>query len=237
MILSKKPILSALAFGMGIAFKLQAIFFLPILFIYLLINKNKFLESILVIPLPYLLTSIPTLIAGRPIKDVLLVYLAQSNYYSELTMKAPNFYVFFSNNYYHFFVTIGLIISFLICLFFISQIYLNKLTMKPINWLISASLLLFILPMTLPKMHERYFYAATIFAILLAIADRKKLFFAIFLQITTLFSYTYFLLGGFIISLPIISIINILNLTTIMIVLRLESPKNKLNNNIKSIET
>lgn len=208
-LITERPIWAVIAFGLSFAFKFQAIFFGPILFIYFLRNKKN-LFYFLFIPLIYVITALPTLFSGRPFWDILLVYLHQANYYKALTMSAPNIYVFLSNNHYEFFVFLGFILSILIFCIFMALIYCYKNSITPTFWLVASAFIMFLVPMVLPKMHERYVYPAVIFSLLLVVVQRDMLFYAVMLQITNLFSYLGHLLGGVIISMQVLAVINIL---------------------------
>lgn len=51
--------------------------------------------------LVYLVTIIPAWIAGRPLTDLLLIYLGQSQKFKELTKNAPNLYQWIPNELYN----------------------------------------------------------------------------------------------------------------------------------------
>ena len=75
-LIKKRPWLAAAFFGIAFAFKLQAIFFLPVLVVVLIINRHR-LRSLLAAPVAFLACLTPALIAGRSLLSQLSVYPAQ----------------------------------------------------------------------------------------------------------------------------------------------------------------
>ena len=75
-LIKRRPWLAAAFFGFAFAFKLQAIFFLPVLVAVLVINRQR-LRSLLAAPVAFLACLTPALIAGRRLLSQLPVYPAQ----------------------------------------------------------------------------------------------------------------------------------------------------------------
>lgn len=94
--LADRPILSVALLTVAFAFKLQTIFFFPMVLFGLLHKKYKWRHAV-VFPLTYLLTIVPALLAGRSLISALTIYLLQSmgQYTDRLTYNAPNIYQFF----------------------------------------------------------------------------------------------------------------------------------------------
>ncbi len=190
-LISDKPVYAVLSFGMAFAFKFQAMFFAPLLLTYYLKTCQNLLHLLLT-PIPYLITAIPTVLAGRPLKDVLLIYLHQTDYYQSLTMHATNFYVYFSNNYYEIVMPAGLLATSFAFLILIALVIFSKRQPTPLFWLTYTPLFLFLAPMILPKMHDRYFYAAAVFMLVLMVTEWKAWYLAVVLQLTSVLTYSYF---------------------------------------------
>ena len=91
-----RPMRSALFLSVAFAFKLQTIFFFPVVLLGLLHKKFK-LRHALAFFAGYLMTMVPGLIAGKPFIDAIAVYANQSmgQYYDRLTYGAANLYLFF----------------------------------------------------------------------------------------------------------------------------------------------
>ena len=91
-----RPMRSAVFLSVAFAFKLQTIFFFPVVLLGL-IHKKYRLRDALAFFAAYIVTMLPALIAGRPFFDALSVYANQSmgQYYDRLSYNAPNLYLFF----------------------------------------------------------------------------------------------------------------------------------------------
>ena len=75
-LLTKRPAWACVFFGLAISFKLQAIFFLPVLLI-LLFKKRLPAHYLALIPLVFLLLLVPAFIAGRSASSLLSIYVGQ----------------------------------------------------------------------------------------------------------------------------------------------------------------
>jgi Gpi18-like mannosyltransferase len=82
---------AVLLFAIGLSFKLQAVFLAPF-FLFLFVKKEIPLKYLLVFPLVYLVAISPAWIAGRPVGDLLLIYLKQKEYYNAVNLNAANVY-------------------------------------------------------------------------------------------------------------------------------------------------
>ena len=91
-----RPTLSAASLAVAFAFKLQTIFFFPVVLLGL-IHKRYKIRDAAVFFAAYVLTLVPALIAGRSLIDALMIYAKQSvgQYYDRMSYNAPNFYLFF----------------------------------------------------------------------------------------------------------------------------------------------
>ncbi|MBU3144449.1 hypothetical protein [Clostridium sp. CF012] len=193
-ILSEKPVTSLIFYGIALSFKLQAIFFLPLFGILLFKNRINIYHLIL-IPLSYLVLSMPSLIVGRPLKEILLTYVNQSGEYKNLTYNAPSIYQWVpsklsSNTTLGY---IGILLAFVVVLIII---YVSVRYIKIIKYenVIELSLLLaIIVPFLLPRMHESYFFMADIISLLYAFCFPKKFYIAIIIPLVSLLCYLPFL--------------------------------------------
>lgn len=95
-LLSDRPVLSVALLTVAFAFKLQTIFFFPMVLFGLLHRKYKWRHAV-VFPAVYLFTIVPALLAGRSLLSALTIYAHQSmgQYTDRLTYNAPNLYQFF----------------------------------------------------------------------------------------------------------------------------------------------
>lgn len=183
-----KQIPALISFGVALSFKLQAMFLAPLLLI-LLIKKRIFWFYLPIIPLVYTTAMLPAWIAGRPIKELLLVYFEQSHKYKELAKGVPNLYQWISNDYYNIVVPIGLLLTVTAIFLLAYLVYRSKLEITQDRLIHLATISVFFMPYLLPKMHERYFYPTDILSIIFAFYFPQYRWVAISVQLASFFSY------------------------------------------------
>ena len=72
-LLRNKPWWAAILFGVALSFKLQAIFFLPVLFIVAVVNRQRLL-ALLAVPAAFAVMLLPAILAGRDLSSLLMIY-------------------------------------------------------------------------------------------------------------------------------------------------------------------
>lgn len=185
-------LLALFAFALALAFKLQAVFFvLPLLFLYL--NKKIVWYQFLIIPLVLFLFILPNYFLGRAFMDLVLIYGHQVLNYPRLSLNCPNIYQLLPTAPYEFFMPAGIVLTFATVLLFAFLFLRKKIAFNADNFLRIAMISLLVIPFLLPKMHERYFFAADIFAILYAFYFPKRWFLPILIGGISIFSYAGFL--------------------------------------------
>ncbi len=198
-VLKKNTYLTWIFWGIALSFKLQAIFFLPFIGYLFLATKPKNIKELLAPLLSvviFFISLAPALFAGRSIGSLLGTYIQQNGTYQSLTLNAPNFYQWIPNEYFSIFNQAGLVtcMAVTIALILASLMLLNNTNKRSL--LALASLFLIVIPLLLPQMHERYFFAAEIFVFVLAFTLPWRFFYiALVLQITAVCSYLPFLFG------------------------------------------
>lgn len=163
--LQQRPGKAALAYGVALAFKLQAVFLAPLL-ILLWVKRKVKLRHLLWVPAVYLLAILPAFVCGRPLSELLTIYLRQTGTYTQLSMGAPNLYAWLRPGQEQLFTVAGVALSgaaVAATVFFLSR----KSGAASGPFLLNASyLFVLMLPYLLPRMHERYFYPADVFSVL-----------------------------------------------------------------------
>ena len=219
-----RPCGAAAALAVAFAFKLQTIFFFPVVLLGLMHRKYRPRHA-LVFAAAYLVTLIPALLAGRSLGSALSVYASQSmgQYYDRLTYNAPNLYLFFP------------MLEFASSQEFIWMRYIPGVDAKGVNsyltedllpamqsaalyacivltliavvyWLLHAQevtpdmtleLALFFaifLPFVMPKIHERYFFLADMLSVLYAAKRADRRFVPLLVVGASLMSYVPYLM-------------------------------------------
>lgn len=190
-LIRKKYIEALIAFSAGFSIKPQGIFLLP-LFLILLMRKDipilSFLTSVIG---TYVALLVPSVLVGRNLNELLTIYLHQSNDDGQLVLNAPTIFQFISNNYYPIFQGFFPAYVILFISLFLYIISKNKFRNQKDIIIHLAFISVFIIPLLLPKIHERYFYPADIFSIVYAFHFPK--YFVVPFLIGTISTYTYLL--------------------------------------------
>ena len=164
----------ALALEGKLAFKLQAVFILPIVVVLWAARKLR-LSDALVFLGTLVLTALPALLGGKSIGALLSIYTAQMGLYTGLTYNAPSFFALMNTTgldvyaYGHF----GMALAFGVCALLVSAGVKRAGRMTRAGYLCLALLLPLAIVFFLPRMHERYFYLADILSVALAAYDKK----------------------------------------------------------------
>ena len=219
-----RPARSAAALSVAFAFKLQTIFFFPVVLLGLLHKKYK-LRHALVFFAAYIATMIPALIAGKPFMEALAVYANQSmnQYYDRLTYGAPNLYMFFPmmdfstgqpfkwmryipgidgeavNPYinpdlYPDFQHAALYACVILVLIAVIYWLMHWKEVTPEMTLRFAMFCAIFLPFVMPKMHERYFFLADALAVLYAARYSRRRYLPLLVAGASLTSYCSYLM-------------------------------------------
>lgn len=160
--------------ALALSFKLQAAFILPLFFVFVICKKIK-LRDCWVFFAVYLATLLPAFIAGFPLYDLLFVYLRQSNTYSHLSMNAVNIWQLFANVEFEPFRTAGLWAggAAVLGLMYFAFVYRERIT-GTTDYIRLAFLFAVFVPFLLPQMHDRFFFMADAFALVLFLYDKRR---------------------------------------------------------------
>lgn len=219
-----KPVRSAAMLAIAFAFKLQTIFFFPVVLLALIHGEYKPRHALAFFA-AYLVTMIPALIAGRPFMDALSVYANQSmgQYYDRLTYTAPNLYQFFpmmafSNNQEFTWLryvqgvdekatnlylrddlmpmmqSAALYACILLTLVVVVYWLIHYKEITPDMTLTFALFFAIFLPFVMPKIHERYFYLADMLSILYAARRKDRQFMPLLVVGASFLSYLPYML-------------------------------------------
>lgn len=188
-VLRKRSFLSILFLGISFSFKLQAILLFPFYFVLLLRNRVKWYYFLLV-PAVYLISLLPAYCAGRPLTELLSVFISQSEYYDSLSLQFPNLYMWISDNHYETVKWIGILLTCLFALLtggLLAKKYRVQLTNDYLVRLALLSAVIF--PFLLPGMHERYMYVGDLLAVAYIMYFPRKFYNALGIPLISLFSY------------------------------------------------
>lgn len=193
-------------FGLAFAFKLQALFLLPLLVGVMLVNRLRLL-ALVAAPAAFLAALLPALIAGRSIISQISVYPAQVSDPSglnggtggdpaaaaTLTHNAPTPYAWLPSSTVWLYA--GLVLVALVVLGFGIWLLLRKRPLTPGEVVLVAATSALLIPLLLPHMHERYFYLAEVLLVVACMVNRRYVVPAVALQIASISTYLAFLRG------------------------------------------
>lgn len=217
--LKEKPVMATIFFAVAFCFKLQAIFIAPLLVVLWLKGRMKFRHFFL-IPTIYILSILPSAIAGRDFFELLTIYISQSGQYKRMSLSAPNLYSFISQSTDERIAMAAILLCLVAVLAAIALFTFKKFELNRDAILSIALFFALLLPFLLPHMHERYFYVADVFALIYAIYRPKKCYIAVMIIFASLCSYFPFLYGITPIPLNLAAIVMLLGLVLLSIDLK-----------------
>jgi Gpi18-like mannosyltransferase len=195
--LKKQGTLSAISFGLAFSFKLQALFLLPLVGIFI-IKKLIKIRHLIYIPVTYYILLLPSFAVGRDLVSLLFIYpnqMAHSGDYMQLTMQCPNFYHLFNTDAYNEIVGAGKLIALITCFAMVFYAFKSRKSLDKTMILKLGVFNALIVVYFLPNMHERYFFVADIMSIVLAFYSPRLFYMPIVIGFSSLLSYLQFLRG------------------------------------------
>lgn len=201
--LEDKPVQSVAAIALSFAFKLQAVFLMPVFLIFIFAKKIKW-HHLGVFPLTYLAVVLPAIIAGRPPLDTVLLYWNQAGTVGDgLNYNSPSMYAFVPYGA----ETAGLsalgiaaAFAFLLLLFVLCWFRRKQLDDRAL--MVCALLISVAVPFLLPHMHDRYFFLADVLSLVLAVAVPQLCHVPICVSFASLMGYHAYLLQRWFLDRP-----------------------------------
>lgn len=195
--LEKRPAASVVLLALAFSFKLQTVFLLP-LWCALWFSKRVGFRHLLLFPLTEFLVILPALQLGKPLGDILSVYLGQTAEYSGyLTMNAPSLYSLIPQGAAvntALAARLGILSAFLFTAALLLWLFLhrNRLTSGALT--AAAAALAIGIPLLLPHMHDRYFFPADVLTLTRAAGGHRQTLPAVFTQVASLGAYHAYLM-------------------------------------------
>lgn len=193
--LTKRPKCSMVLLALSLSFKLQAVFILPIL-AFLLVTEGVSLKQLLVFPAGFLAAMLPALLGGRSLQDTFSIYFSQAEAYPYLSLNAPSFWSLIPNEYFYELTAAPVLLAMVLTLM-VLFVFLGKYRTLDRKGLLELALIFSLLiPWSLPKMHERYFYLPELLSIVYAGIYPRRSPVSVGLLLGGLLIYSAYLFGG-----------------------------------------
>lgn len=195
LVLEGKNKTSVALIAVAFAFKLQAVFILPLWGVLWLAGRVKFRE-LWVFPLTYFATIVPALLMGKPLSDILGVYFNQMGEYPRLVLNAPSVYQFIPYGIAldeNLAARLGIIAAGVLALILLALGFRLRDRLDRDAAMTMAVVLCVGVPFLLPHMHERYFFLADVFTLCWACANVRRVPAAVLAAGASLASYCVYL--------------------------------------------
>ena len=199
-LLAGRPGWAFAAFGLSFSFKAQAVFLAPLL-LWLLATKKLGWRWLPLSALVYLASLLPAWLLGRPPGDLLSIYLKQVGTHGRLSMNAPNLWEWISNDWYDWY-PVGIAFAVAAVLAVACFVRRSRARISGELLVLLAVFSVVLTPYLLPKMHDRYFFPADVFTIVLAFCRPRYWYAPIVVGLASLCAYFSSLEIGTILPLP-----------------------------------
>lgn len=216
-VFANKPNWACTFFAIAFAFKLQAIFLVPLLILLLVIGKIK-IRNLLPAFLAFFALFLPSMLMGEGFSVLWDVYLLQGkDNPGKIALNVANLYTWISSGegndtaFTPGFILFGLtVIGILLYWLWLNRKYIDNNTIFNIAFLFAM-----LVPYVLPKMHDRYFYLADILSIIFVLKNPKKWFVAVIVELISMACYLPFLFEKPLFNLAILAPIYIIPIASV----------------------
>jgi len=203
--LEDKPWRSLILLGLAFSFKLQAIFIIP-LWLPLWLSGKVHFRHLLAFPAAFLVAISPALLLGKPLKDILGVYLGQTSdsmAWGTLNYNSPSIFTLFPYGTQFPSVTSKLAIfaAFLFMAVILALLLWNRRRITDRAWVLAGACLSLGIPFFLPYMHERYFFLGGVLLAVWALSRPRQAAAAAAAELASLGGYHAYLMQRYVLVL------------------------------------
>ena len=194
-LIREKYPLAFIAFSLAFSFKLQAVFFFPVLLLLYLKGRNFSFLHFLIIPAVIAALSLPAIVIGKPLAEIFGVYIGQVQSYPKTTLNFPNMYFFLPDLHWQFALPgILLTLALILTLYFV--LLKSERVVLAGGTLLEVSLLtVMICAYSLPSMHQRYLFAGDILAVIYLFTRRERAYIPLIIWLISVNGYLWYLYG------------------------------------------
>lgn len=149
------------AYGVALAFKLQAIFLLPFFLLAYVMRRRFSIVDFIFILIGFYVPSVPGILFGHSVLDPFLIYVTQSSYYPQMTANYPSFWCLVGDDYSILkWPAITLALS-SIAIGYVCIVRSNR-SLTRLDYLCVSAWTIWTCVEFLPAMHDRYDYLAVV---------------------------------------------------------------------------
>ena len=172
LIFADRPWAGVTAMGAAFAFKLQAVFLLPMLLLFWIAKKLKWYH-LAAFPAVNIVMVLPAVFAGRGLWDALTVGFQQTGSIGDaLNYNAPSLFALFSSiPNAHSASVIGIVAAGLVLVLLALVVWHFRTVLNDRVLLLCAVIMSIAVPFFLPHMHDRYFFCADMMTLTLACTE------------------------------------------------------------------
>jgi Gpi18-like mannosyltransferase len=222
-----RSLAAMVAFGIGIAAKQQAEFLAPALLVFAVKGRIAW-RHFLAVPAVYFVLLLPAWIEGRSLWSLISIYWRQAKKFHAFTYNSPSVWEWIPGNR-----SVQLnrpaeiwSLSLILLVTFVAVSFRYELTHRVLVGLATTSVLF--VPFVLPRMHDRYFFAADVLSIVLVFFSFRLFPVALLVQGASFFAYWSFLWAGQVFAVTLLTLANLIALAILFTWLVLEVRKQQL---------
>ncbi len=199
--LRRKGAVSMLFMALSFAFKLQAVFFLPVYLLFLISGRIKFWH-LFIFPAAYLIIVLPAMLLGKPLWETITLYFDQAGSIgSGLNYNSSSVFALLRPKDPQLFSTLGILAAFAF-IFCVYAAFIGKRRTVSDEALLTAALTLAVaVPFLLPHMHDRYFYGADVLSFAAALVLPRLAPVPVLCSFASLLGYHAYLRGRYLLPM------------------------------------
>lgn len=199
--LEDRPWRSLALLGLAFSFKLQAIFILPLWLPLWLGGRVKF-KHLFAFPAALGLSMVPALLAGKPVRDILSVYIGQTTDsvgWGTLNYNSPSIFslIPYGAEFRPGTARSAILLAFLFMAAVLALLLWRRKTLSNAAYVLAGAALSLGVPFFLPYMHERYFFLGGVLLAVFACACSKHAPAAVAAELASLGGYYAYLIGRY----------------------------------------
>ena len=194
LVLAKKPWLGVICIGAAFAFKLQAVFFIPVFLLFWITDRVKWYHFA-AFPVINVLLVLPAVLMGRGLWDALTIGFQETGSIGAgLNYNSPSIFAILSKiTNTEQASTLAILVAGL-AVVLIAIVFLQKRkTASDKALLLGAALMVIVIPFLLPHMHDRYFFGADMMSLAVGCAVLPLMPVALLCEFASLLGYHAYL--------------------------------------------